>query len=219
MVIGNPPYSHMSPITSPRRSEPGGNPTDTLHGVRIKERGAITFERNLQDDYVKFHALADRLTASHPAIRAYVTNSAYIDNPTLRGMRCYLAHSWDAAWLLDLNGDVKRGIPGDENVFDIRTGVAVSVFLRGQRAASSRRPVFGELEGKRTAKYAFLGKHSLKDTEWTPLMPSTPYYLLRPQSGGVVPEIQHMPLIHDVFAKKSEAIKTNRDHFVIGDTG
>lgn len=217
VVIGNPPYSHMT-----------ANPSEALRGIVdiyreldgevIREKGAIMFERTIQDDYVKFHALADRLTAGRPAIRAFITNSAYLDNPTLRGMRCYLTHTWEKTWLLDLHGDVKRAGDGDENVFDIRTGVAVAVFLRTQEAASYPCSVFGELAGQRTDKYRFLSTRSLHTTNWTPLTPQTPYYRFRPQTGEGVPELQDAPLIHDVFVLKSEAIKTNRDHFVIGDS-
>lgn len=217
VVIGNPPYSHMT-----------ANPSEALRGIVdiyrqldgevIREKGAIMFERTIQDDYVKFHALADRLTAGRPAIRAYITNSAYLDNPTLRGMRCHLTHAWEATWLLDLHGDVKRAGDGDENVFDIRTGVAIAVFLRTPDIASSARSVFGELAGQRTDKYRFLSTRSLHSTDWSPLTPQTPYYRFRPQSGEGVPELQDAPLIHDVFVLKSEAIKTNRDHFVIGDS-
>jgi hypothetical protein len=217
VVIGNPPYSHKT-----------ANPSEALRGIVdiyrkldgevIREKGAIMFERTIQDDYVKFHAFADRITADRPAIRAYITNSAYLDNPTLRGMRCYLTHTWEATWLLDLHGDVKRAGDGDENVFDIRTGVAIAVFLRTPHMATKPRSVFGELAGQRTDKYRFLSTGSLHTTDWSPLAPETPYYRFRPQSGEGVPELRDAPLIHDVFVLKSEAIKTNRDHFVIGDS-
>jgi hypothetical protein len=216
VVIGNPPYSHMT-----------ANPGEKLRGLvdiyreldgqPIRERGAIMFERTLQDDYIKFHAFADRVTSGHPAIRAYISNSAYLDNPTLRGMRCHLTHGWSAAWLLDLHGDIKRSGEGDENVFEIRTGVAIAIFLRRLRPGAKSRAVFAELAGSRAAKYRFLGTRSIHTTDWVALTPRTPYYLFRPQSGEVISELEHAPLIHDVFVLKSEAIKTNRDHFVIGD--
>jgi predicted helicase len=217
VVIGNPPYSHMT-----------ANPSEELRGIvdiyrdvdgePIRERGAIMFERTLQDDYVKFHALADRLTAGRPAIRAYITNSAYLDNPTHRGMRCHLMHAWESLWLLDLHGDVKRAGDGDHNVFDIRTGVAIGVFLRLSSTPAKAQAVFSELSGTRDDKYRVLSKQSIHTTEWSALSPQTPYYLFRPQSGASLAELDGAPLIHDVFLLKSEAIKTNRDHFVIGDS-
>lgn len=217
VVIGNPPYSHMT-----------ANPAEELRGIVdiyrdldgevIRERGAIMFERTIQDDYVKFHALADRLTVGIPAIRTYITNSAYLDNPTLRGMRCYLTNHWQATWLLDLHGDIKRPGEDDENVFDIRTGVAISIFLRKPKAESSSSVLFSDLAGKRTDKYHFLNSRSLFNTKWTTITPRTPYYMFRPQSTEGQLELQTAPLIHDIFVLKSEAIKTNRDHFVIGET-
>jgi len=167
---------------------------------------------------VKFHALADRLTVGIPAIRAYITNSAYLDNPTLRGMRCYLTGQWPGVWLLDLHGDVKRADEGDENVFEIRTGVAIAVFLRPPVLKPNGKVAFAHLVGQRMDKYSFLSSQSLLTTDWSAITPQTPYYLFRPQSGEGQSELERAPLVHDVFILKNEAIKTNRDHFVIGET-
>ncbi len=217
VVMGNPPYSHMSAnLTAELRRIV--DIYRRVDGEVIRERGAIMFERTLQDDYVKFHAFADRLTEGIPAIRAYITNSAYLDSPSLRGMRCYIADQWPSVWLLDLCGDVKRASGGDENVFDIRTGVAVAVLLRPAQARSVRRAAFCELSGPRATKYSLLNSQSVLTIDWSTFQPRTPYYLFRPQTSTGWDELDRAPSIHDVFVLKSEAIKTNRDHLVIGET-
>jgi predicted helicase len=131
-----------------------------VDGTRIRERGAIMFERTLQDDFVKFHALADRLTSGRPAIRSYISNSAYFDSPSLRGMRCYLTHAWPNIQLSDLPGDVKRLGDADENVFDIRTGVPIAAFTRPLAEHPSKQVSFSELAASRSQKYAFLADHT-----------------------------------------------------------
>jgi predicted helicase len=215
IIIGNPPYSHMT-----------ANPNKDLKGIvdiyrkvdgeTIRERGAIMFERTIQDDYVKFHALADRLIEGHPAIRAYITNSAFLDSPTLRGMRWHLNQSWNEIRLIDLHGDIKRGERADENVFDIRTGVAISVYSRSPTKHQNQHTTFKEIIGPRSKKYEFLANSSIVSNDWTELSPRTPHYLYRPQSGEDFSELENTIIIHNAFDLKSEAIKTNRDHFVIG---
>lgn len=64
-----------------------------------------------------------------------ITNHGYLDNPTFRGMRQHLMDTFDEIYVLDLHGNsLKRetcpnGSP-DENVFDIRQGVAIAFFIR-----------------------------------------------------------------------------------------
>ena len=74
------------------------------------------------------------------------------------------------------------------------------------------------MAGLRTRKYKLLSTRNLHTIDWSELSPQTPYYLFRPQSGASLRELDGAPLIHDVFLLKSEAVKTNRDHFVIGDS-
>ena len=65
VVIGNPPYSYMSA----NLTEAAAiiiEPFRFVDGERIKERSALSLERSLQDDFVKFFGLA---------LRAYPRNS------------------------------------------------------------------------------------------------------------------------------------------------
>jgi predicted helicase len=74
IVLGNPPYS----IQSANLSQVHRALVDRyrfVDGERIRERGALQFEKNIQDDYVKFFALAEDLLASAPmaALRTFPT--------------------------------------------------------------------------------------------------------------------------------------------------
>ncbi len=216
VVIGNPPYSYMSANLSSKLREIV-DIYRKVDGEVIHEHGAIMLERTLQDDYIKFHAFADLLTKKYPAIRAFITNSGFLDGPTLRGMRCYLVQNWDSIWLFDLHGDLKRSDGDDTNVFDIRTGVAISIFIRSLAKPNKLPNIsFAEIIGTREEKYSFLGSNSLLKTNFHTINPQTPYYLFRPQSLEGQSDLAKSPSIHDVFILKSEAIKTNRDNFVIG---
>ncbi len=64
-----------------------------------------------------------------------ITNHSYLDNPTFRGMRQSLMKTFDAIHILDLHGNAlkRETCPDgskDENVFDIRQGVAIAFFVK-----------------------------------------------------------------------------------------
>ena len=65
----------------------------------------------------------------------YITNHAYLDNPTFRGMRWRLANTFDDIYIVDLHGNSKKketALDGskDENVFDIMQGVSIIIGVK-----------------------------------------------------------------------------------------
>jgi predicted helicase len=59
VILGNPPYS-IEAGTLTKEARDLVEPYKFVDSVRIKEKGALQFEKNLQDDYVKFIAFAQR---------------------------------------------------------------------------------------------------------------------------------------------------------------
>jgi hypothetical protein len=85
VVIGNPPYSLWSQNLG-ESLRAIVNPYPFVNGELIKERGALQFEKILQDDYVKFFRLSQvQIEKSKCGIIGLITNHAFMDNPTLRG--------------------------------------------------------------------------------------------------------------------------------------
>src|SRR3546814_11471304 len=78
-------------------------------------------------------------------VLGFITNHGYLDNPTFRGMRWQLMHSFDRIHVLDLHGNSKKkevcpdGSP-DKNVFDLQQGVAIHAagkpLLDGQKTTT-----------------------------------------------------------------------------------
>lgn len=160
-VVGNPPYSLMSA----NLGEEQRRLIDVyrfVDGVKIRERGALQLEKNLQDDYVKFIRLAETACQRSPlSIMGFITNHAYIENPTLRGLRRSLMGTFSSLWILDLHGNSKRKercpLPvQDQNVFDIQQGVAINLCVRRQHGATEDKIRWGELWGSRDRKYMTL---------------------------------------------------------------
>jgi predicted helicase len=219
VVIGNPPYSLMSA----NLSEEARHLIDAyrfMDGVKIKERGALQLEKNLQDDYVKFIRLAEVTCGRSPmGVMGFITNHAYLDNPTLRGLRRSLESTFSSLWLLDLHGNSKRKerspIPGeDKNVFEIQQGVAIALLARGHDETDLRIQ-WGELWGSREAKYLALAEGSFRSLSTIPVSASPELYLFIAQDEELRAEFDRGLPLDGVFSTYSTGIATARDRLAV----
>jgi hypothetical protein len=149
VVLGNPPYSgHSANRSYVEVSETIGGRTrkrkqPTWIGKLLEDYkqvdGQPLEEKNpkwLQDDYVKFLRFAEwRIKRTGQGVVAFITNHAYLDNPTFRGMRAHLLRTFQRLYIVNLHGNARRkerapnGSP-DENLFDIQQGVAILIAIR-----------------------------------------------------------------------------------------
>jgi len=161
VILGNPPYSGISANQNDwtekllKTDLDGAQSYYTVDGQSLGEKNP----KWLQDDYVKFLRFAQwKIHQAGRGIVAMITNHGYLDNPTFRGMRQSLLKTFDEIYLLDLHGSSLkretaptpnprlRGVGVDENVFDIRQGVAIGIFVKyGELSSASS---FAE-EGRR----------------------------------------------------------------------
>jgi len=265
VVLGNPPYSGHSANRSEwielisggsEYRKDGKSHVAGKKGAKVKRKtfigelltdyfrvdGKSLGERNpkwLQDDYVKFIRFGQwRIERTGHGILAYISNHAYLDNPTFRGMRQNLLQSFDEIFLVDLHGNAKKkekapdgGI--DKNVFDIQQGVAVGIFVKegtssdsgrvrapASAAVGARRAVPAEVSksdafGLRERKYQWLFGHDLHSTEWVSIEPDSPFYLFVKHEIGLRSEYQKAWAINNVMPVNSVGIVTSRDKFVI----
>lgn len=214
VILGNPPYSHASANLS-GAARKIVEPYRSLDGERIRERGAIMFERTIQDDYVKFFAKSCSLLAERARVLAFVSNSAYTHNPTLRGMRRELLRRFTRLLILDLHGDRKSLEGEDQNVFDIRTGVAISILSRAPVENAGAQVSRADLVCTRAEKYKFLLEGSASTLDWRSVLPAPPFYLFRRVESDAREEFEKFWSVDELFNLKSEGVKTNRDRFVV----
>jgi predicted helicase len=238
VVLGNPPYSGHSANRSWETKD--GKKTPTFIGKLLQDYykvdGQPLNERNpkwLQDDYVKFIRFAQwRIERTGHGILAFVTNHSYLDNPTFRGMRQSLMHSFDEIYVLNLHGNSKKQEKSpdgtkDENVFDIQQGVAIGIFVRSPGPANSTRQAtvhYADLWGPReiyhehqpvAGKYHWLAENDLETTQWTKLEPQEPFYLFLPQNVDLRSEYEQGKKITDIMPINVLGFQTHRDHFAI----
>ena len=222
VVLGNPPYSGHSANASRKNGEL------TWIGKLIEDYkrvdGQALRERNpkwLQDDYVKFIRFGQwRIQQSGAGIVAFITNHAYLNNPTFRGMRQQLMDTFSDIYLLDLHGNARlreRAPDGgaDENVFDIGQGVAIALFIKTPGANGRARVYHADLWGERETKYASLSGSDIRTTAWEQIEPESPTYLFKPWDKDLEQEYAQWPKITDVMPVRSVGVVTARDKLTI----
>jgi predicted helicase len=238
VVLGNPPYSgHSANRSYVEVSETIGGRTrkrkqPTWIGELLEDYkqvdGQPPEEKNpkwLQDDYVKFIRFAEwRIEQTGQGVVAFITNHAYLDNPTFRGMRAHLLRTFQRLYIVNLHGNARRkerapdGSP-DENLFDIQQGVAILIAIRNPdnfaEPAESAPVWYYDVWGSREAKYELLRTATLESIRWTPLTPRAPMYLFVPQDTALEAEYQRGWRIPDIFPVHSVGIVTARDGLTI----
>jgi len=211
VVLGNPPYSRSSANISPY-----------AENLVLPYKDLVREERNIQplsDDYIKFIALGQRLVAqSRIGVFGMITNNTFLSGRIHRGMRQLLLEGNSHVRVVNLHGSQKVGFlgasgSGDQNVFDILQGVAITLMVRGLAGSGSRE--YSELVGSRSDKHTRLLAGSLG---FASIAPVTPYYLLVPcASTGV--EYRKWPCLTDIIRFQSVSGKPGDDDLLVSFDG
>jgi len=222
VILGNPPYSGISANQNEwtekllKTDLDGAQSYYTVDGQPLGERNP----KWLQDDYVKFLRFAQwKIHKAGRGIVAMITNHGYLDNPTFRGMRQSLLKTFDEIYILDLHGNsLKRETAPDGsldgNVFDIRQGVAIGIFVKhGNREKCG--VYHANLYGKREDKYAWLDSHDLHTADYQPITPESPFYFFTPRQTQNLAAYQSWLSVTEIFPGYSVGVVTARDGLAI----
>jgi predicted helicase len=215
VILGNPPYS----VSSANVGEWISKEIRAYYQVDGKPLG----EKNpkaLQDDYVKFIRFAQwKINQAGEGVLGFITNHSYLDNPTFRGMRQSLMNSFNEIYILDLHGNSlkKEKCPDgskDQNVFDIRQGVAIALFIK--KKGKKRCSIYhSEIWGLREGKYDWLLENDIKTINWQELSPKSDFYLFIPRDERLLASYEKYRKITDIFPLNSVGIVTARDKLTV----
>jgi predicted helicase len=127
-------------------------------------------------------------------------------------------NSFNEIYVLDLHGHSrkKERCPDgskDENVFDIRQGVAISLFIK--KKGLDKKVFHSERWGLREGKYEWLLGNDVKTTEWKEIKPKSEFYLFVPREEALLEAYSKYPKITDIFPVNGVGMTTARDKFVI----
>ncbi|MGL2802326.1 type ISP restriction/modification enzyme [Helicobacter pylori] len=179
----------------------------------------------LLDDYVKFMRFAqNKIKSLGHGLFGFISNNAFLDNPTFRGLRRSLLECYDELYILNLHGNArkKEETPQgakDENVFSIMQGVSINLFVK--KAQTTKQKIhYYDVYGQRAEKYAFLAQNDLNSIEWLEIAPRAPFYLLLPLKTPLLDEYEQGFSVQDMFQISSVGIVTGRDRiFIANNTG
>ena len=221
LILGNPPYSGISSNKNEwteRLLKEDIDGAQSYYTVDDKPLGEKKLW--LQDDYVKFLRFAQwKIQKAGKGIVGMITNHSYLDNPTFRGMRQSLMKTFNEIYILDLHGNSlkKETTPDggkDENVFDIRQGVAIALFIR-QEGKTGCKVFHADLYGLQQEKYNQLEKHNFETCGYKKIKPLSPWYFFIPRHTAGIKHYLDWPKINEIFPVNNVGIVTARDKFAI----
>jgi predicted helicase len=142
VILGNPPYSVG------QRSENDGNKNVMYHKLDQKihdsyvENSVAQSSKGTRDSYVRaFRWASDRLEEDRDGIVAFVTNSGYIDKPSMDGLRKSFSMDFQSVYVVNLRGDIRKnslsgGKDEGENVFGqaSMTGTAIAFLVKNSNS-------------------------------------------------------------------------------------
>ena len=176
VVIGNPPYNAWRV----NDSDNNRNRKYPMMDERIVDTYAAdskaTLKNALYNPYIKaIRWASDRI--GQEGIVAFVTNNGFLHGLAFDGMRKHLADDFDAIYVLDLGGNAWKGLTvSDANVFGIRVGVTINLFVKNKGKSSEKPDIFyfrTDDLWNRERKFTFLNKHQhTGNIEWNSIQPN-----------------------------------------------
>ncbi|AFI07972.1 type ISP restriction/modification enzyme [Helicobacter pylori] len=205
-----------------QKQKESGSENDLKKLKSLHSKYKLQKEKNpkwLLDDYVKFMRFAqNKIELLGHGLFGFISNNAFLDNPTFRGLRRSLLECYDELYILNLHGNArkKEETPQgakDENVFNIMQGVSINLFVKNPQVVKQKIHYY-DVYGERAEKYAFLAQNDLDRIEWLELTPREPFYSLIPQETLLLEEYEQGFSVQEVFQVGSTGICSQRDHVV-----
>ena len=232
VVIGNPPYN-MAQVND---SDNNRNRKYEIMDARITETYAAdskaTLKTALYDPYVKAFSWASKRIGEEGVV-AFVTNNGFLDGIAFDGMRKHLAEDFDAIYVLDLSGNVRKNpkLSGTtHNVFGIQVGVSINFFVKRSaiRTESSPTEIFYARVDefwRKEEKYNYLNsKKHYQNVDWEQITPDSRYTWLTEglhtefdtflPMGTKKAKAQKGPAVDVIFKTYCRGVTTNRDAWV-----
>ncbi len=189
VVIGNPPYN----MGQANENDNNKNRKYPLMDARVAETyvkdSTATLRNKLYDPYVKaIRWASDRIGTE--GVVALITNNSFLDGIAFDGMRKHLAEDFHAIYILDLGGNARKGLKvSSANVFGIRVGVSINLFVKNRDKSSDEPRIFyyrtDDLWNKEQ-KFEFLNKcRHAGEVAWQPIEPDARHAWL---TEGLDPE-------------------------------
>ena len=222
VCLGNPPYGRHEAAQEANRSVTGGwvrygdeGHTPILEDFiqPARKAGFGVHLKNLYNQYVYFIRWAfwkvfEHESAVGPGVVSFITASSYLEGDAFAGVREHMRRVCDRIDIIDLGGE-GRGTRKDENIFAIKTPVAIFVAWRKEKKVDEKPAVvrYTRIEGTREEKLKKLASiASSADPKWKPV-PSEWQAPFRPEIGGAYSQ---WPLVVNLMPWQYSGLETKR---------
>ena len=229
VVIGNPPYNARQVNENDNNKNRKYRIMDKHVAETYAKDSKATNKNALSDVYVKaIRWASDRL--GEEGIVAFVTNNSFVGEFSFDGMRKHLTRDFDAIYVLDLGGNVRKNpkLSGTtHNVFGIQVGVSISLLIkRKSKQPRQARVFYASVDEfwRKEQKYDFLDdKVHLGNIAWEDVIPDRNYtWLTKGLEGdfdtfvpiGTKEAKAGIAGADAIFEHFSNGVKTNRDNWV-----
>jgi len=177
VVIGNPPYNMGQVNENDNNKNRKYKTMDERIADTYAKDSKATLRNKLSDPYVKaIRWASDRI--GEEGVVAFVTNNGFLDGVAFDGMRKRLAEEFDAIYILDLGGNVRKNpkLSGTtHNVFGIQVGVSINFFIKKADNTDSQTQIFYACVDefwRKENKYDHLNsKQHYQNIEWKQITP------------------------------------------------
>lgn len=171
IVMGNPPYNGSS----------RNNKEFSKHLISEYKMGLNEINtRPIENDYIKFIRYGQwKIGKNNKGILGVISGNSYLYGTIMWKMRKSLLDTFDKIYILNLHGDKDMNEPC-ENVFDIKVGVCISIFVKLDTPLEEKEVYyFSTLDNEilsRKDKYLFLLKNNLNKISWKKILPTKPNF-------------------------------------------
>ena len=132
VVIGNPPYNASQANENDNNKNRPHEAVDNRVRATYAAASIAQLKNKLYDPYVKsLRWASDKIGPE--GIIAFITNNSFIDGKMFDGLRQCLVEEFDTLYLLNLGGNIRKGQPGDSNVFGIQVGVSINFLVKTKK--------------------------------------------------------------------------------------
>ena len=228
VVIGNPPYNVGQLNENDNNKNREYETMDKSIEDTYAKDSKATLRSQLYDPYVKaIRWSLDRI--GEEGVVAFITNNSFIEGLAFDGMRKHLAADCDAIYILDLGGNARKGLKvSDANVFGIRVGVSINLFVKKKENSSESARIFYYRTDdlwNREQKFGFMDENQhIGAIPWESIQPDDRHTWLtkglHAEFDDFIPmgtkeaKAQKGEAKDVIFKTYSNGVKTNRDAWV-----
>ena len=230
VILGNPPYNAKSKNKDKKILELLQSYKQGLNETNIQP---------LDDDYIKFIRFAQwklleqkraNIFENNKGLMGFITNNSFLEGRIHRKMRQSLYKSFDEIYILNLHGSDKDA-NNDKNVFDIKIGVCISLFVKYKDSPSNGAKVYYYSTSannifSRKEKFTLLddiNQNGLNIIKWQELVLNEPYYYFVSKNFENEEYEDFWALASDkalddkkaIFLNYSSGIQTEKDNIAI----